>query len=408
MRAREGPAVWSMLLVVALTTLGGSGETGQASGADHGSVTGHGSEVELSVQWTDAAQARIDAEVVAARRAVAEFGQYFAEDVVLDDAWGVGPIAGRHQLRDRLTTLRGTTFEGLHVDDVYLDLRGAALLEHLDDGSEEVLEVRTYGDDGVTESQVLRPDSAGEAGGAPDVRGRGDATGEGIAAAYAAVWNGTNPRELDRLYAPGARLADDLLGIRVRGVAGIRALATRLASTARSVPVALDEPLWESTAGGTIALLVRADDGQGCPGRGAVVLELSGQQVRSERRLHAIDDVRRCVPAAPDGGWWTRLSEPAPLDAVTGHLWIGRTRAVVRGGTPPMLGLPRWALQRFALAGLAPPRWRRSSSRPEPHDAMASRAASRPGRVARRYCAVSTSATCAATTRARATGSPPA
>jgi hypothetical protein len=69
---------------------------------------------------TTAAERRFAAEIAAAQEGVvAEFARYVAEDVVIDDAWGCGPVRGREQLVQRLAVHRGATFEEVDVESAY-------------------------------------------------------------------------------------------------------------------------------------------------------------------------------------------------------------------------------------------------------------------------------------------------
>lgn len=240
-----------------------------------------------------AAADRIASEVAAARDGVADFAQYFAEDVAIADAWGCGPVVGRDALIHQLAASRGSTFEELEVEAVYLDPVGAAVVERVAGLDDDLLEIRRYGPDGIVASRLLHP--------------------------------------LDPA-TPSVRRA------RRRAIAGPNP----------------DPPLaaW-GDQDGTIALLVD-EPVAACPGVAIVLVEPTPEPGVSTRRFRTVEDLHRCGPGAA-AGWWDELDEPPPSDAITGHVWIGTMRVAVRGASAPIDGLLRWASSRFALGGLSPP-----------------------------------------------------
>lgn len=105
-------------------------------------------------------------------------------------------------------------------------------------------------------------------------------------------------------------------------------------------------------------LLLTSDDGTGCPGHVAVSLALSpAGKVTHEERYHRIDDARRCIPpSARPHGWWEdlRVPQPVPLRR-TGTLHVDGRDVEVWNGTPQLVGLVQWAIDRYTAAGLSPP-----------------------------------------------------
>jgi hypothetical protein len=238
-----------------------------------------------------AAAERIVAETAAAQEGVADFARYFAEGVVIEDAWGLGPVRGRGQLVQRLAALRGSTFEELAVEAVYVDPAGAALVERVAGLDGVVLEVRRYGPGGVLASWLLHP-----------------------------------LEPLD----PSVR---------------------RAVQQATSSDVS-DPPLraW-GDGDGTIAGLL---DDQECPGLAIVLIEPHRGDRAVQRQFRTIENLRRCGRDR-QAGWWDELDEPPAMDAITGHVWMGPSRVALRGGSAAIDGLLRWAAGRFALGRLPRP-----------------------------------------------------
>lgn len=104
-------------------------------------------------------------------------------------------------------------------------------------------------------------------------------------------------------------------------------------------------------------LLLRTDDGTGCPGRSARVLTLGPEgAILGEERYLAVADARRCLGAADlPSGWWVGATPPAAVEHIrTGTLRIGDAVVEIWNGTPALAGLVRWAFGRFRAAGLPP------------------------------------------------------
>jgi hypothetical protein len=77
-------------------------------------------------------------------------------------------------------------------------------------------------------------------------------------------------------------------------------------------------------------------------------------RIAREERYHRVDSVRACIDTQDlPGGWWQSLARPAAH--VTGTVAVAGNEVTVWTGTPEREALLRWALQRFADAGLPAP-----------------------------------------------------
>ena len=86
-----------------------------------------------------------------------------------------------------------------------------------------------------------------------------------------------------------------------------------------------------------------------------VALWLDGEgRITREERYHRVDSVRSCLDTQDlPSGWWESLTRPAAQ--VTGTVAVAGNEVTVWNGTPEREALLRWALQRFADAGLPAP-----------------------------------------------------
>ncbi len=107
----------------------------------------------------------------------------------------------------------------------------------------------------------------------------------------------------------------------------------------------------------TQVLLVTADDGSGCPGHLAIVLDLDADGlITTERRYHRADDLLRCAGGTLPTGWWDDVTlPPAVATELTGTLEIEGHEVQVFNGTGGLDGLVEWAFGRFTAAGLPTP-----------------------------------------------------
>jgi hypothetical protein len=270
--------------------------------------------------WAAAAEARIDAELAAAHRGVADLVALYASEVEVDARpWSGRILAGRDAVRGDLQARFGPTVEELAAVDVALDAAGAAVRQRLTvdprfAGPAELMELRSYGPQGVRHVRVLVALSTLQR--SPVAPSPG---------AFAEL-NANIGRELANW--PEHTLArspegDDELYLDHRVPAAVR----------------------------TVALVLQPRRRTTCPGRLTLVLALDGDGgVEQQRRFDAPDDVRRCEPDR-DGGWWDHLDPgtgpAAPAIDVDG--------LEVHGAGPASAELVRWALGRFTAAGLPRP-----------------------------------------------------
>jgi hypothetical protein len=108
-----------------------------------------------------------------------------------------------------------------------------------------------------------------------------------------------------------------------------------------------------------VVMLLRTEDGSGCPGRVAVSLSLgAGETVVGRQHFQRIDDGRRCLGAgARFDGWWTDMDVPEPVrHERTGTVRADGTHVEIWNGTPALENLVAWGIERFSAAGLEVPR----------------------------------------------------
>lgn len=188
-----------------------------------------------------------------------------------------------------------------------------------------------------------------------------------VAAEYLGMW--TEPGRSGRgLYADGAVLRDTLQGVSLTGsqisdaaAAGNAPLGLRGASLreipggegpavyAQHNPWVPDQPLH------LVVLLLDLPGEGACQPHVGVALWLDDQgRITREERYHRIDSVRSCLDTNDlPSGWWQSL--PPPAAQVTGTVAVGSNEVTVWNGTPQREALLRWALQRFADAGMPAP-----------------------------------------------------
>jgi hypothetical protein len=319
-------------------------------------------------RWAAAAVERFDAELEAAGVGISDYLRYFADSVVVAGWSGLDPIEGRSHLQDLLLVSYGSTFDELHHHLGFVDRTGALLQLRLDrrtgfTGPVEVVELRRYAPGGVAAVHTLV--SSEQLRRHPAARGRvGFAPIEALVRTHRALWSGAEGLTVEHLYTPDARVIDTVTGLSLRGASGVAAYlaASRADGTRRLRPtpipgtsspaVYLDHR--DPAAADHLALVIEVDEGGGCPGRVALFLTLAEGRIAQERRFHDVADARRCGTELP-GGWWDHLREPPRLDEVTARLRVDGQTVTIRGSTPALDGLVRWALERFALAGLPSP-----------------------------------------------------
>jgi hypothetical protein len=196
---------------------------------------------------------------------------------------------------------------------------------------------------------------------------------------YVTAWASGQPHAIGALYASDAIVVDSLAAVTASGRAAIAALAGRPAARgglpAASLPdlPAGGDPAYYGAAPAaysngafgeatTDAIVLFLDVAGDCPGRVAVQLRLdASRRIVREERFHRVDALRRCLPEDQrPHGWWEAIALPQvePIQR-TASIPVGVQKVTIWNGTGRHDGLLRWALQRFADAGL-PPRLPRS------------------------------------------------
>jgi hypothetical protein len=308
----------------------------------------------------------------AARAGVPNLSAFLSPDVMIDLR---GSVEGRAQGRDAALAL----YRELLNTDQHRHLRGPAYLSTtgLVAISHSALTAPDSGQDTALLMTFSRQGLVREESALAVVSGRWRAeiwrTGalpndweplEVLAEHYLAAWSGSDHGAAAKLYDPAAVVHDGLLGRRLTGRTaveraadhGARIRLVRLPLLGGPAVFGKAAPLTDSFQ--KAVLLVRSDDGTGCPGQVAVVLTLGAAgTVTTEERYHRLDDARRCLtPALRPRGWWDELPVP---DAVplrrTGTVMAGDRRVEVWNGSDPLDSLLRWALARYVMAGLPVP-----------------------------------------------------
>jgi hypothetical protein len=197
-----------------------------------------------------------------------------------------------------------------------------------------------------------------------------------LARDWATAWSSGSADAAGMLYTPTAVLTDDLLGVRARSRDELSALAGASGGSGGLPGAAID--LLPGLSGPAVfvvedtgfdyaepmqsmAMLVTANGGDGCPGHLAVVLTLDEQgRIQSESRFHRVDTLARCISGTAGGTaatrWWDGVRIPATVAKIqTAVLTLDDNPVVMFNSTPVLEELFVWATNRFAEAGLAPP-----------------------------------------------------
>lgn len=206
---------------------------------------------------------------------------------------------------------------------------------------------------------------------------------EALADRYVAFWNDSEGIDATDLYDDAASVEDTLLGHSLQGVDALRAAAgtrawpdlphldisavhaeARAGATSSLPPV--ERAVYfgpsgpGSTHSGALVLLLRADDGSGCPGPLAVAMSIDHGRITSERRYHDVDSAGRCFDTGTlASGWWDGIEVPEPVvRELTGTVTRPEPRrsVAVYNGTSEANAYVRWGLEQFADAGLALPK----------------------------------------------------
>jgi hypothetical protein len=324
------------------------------------------------VAWASEAVARLTAEQEAAIRGAADLTRLAVPDVRVDARPWSGLSTGREAWLAHLQALYGPTLDERHESAYFVDPSGAAVQQHVASdprfgGPAMLMDLRSYGPGGMTESRILAATAVlRRSVVAPSAEAF--APLEALVEGYLRAWSEPEATGFEELYAEDAVLLDPVAG---RSLHGIGPIASHLRTHARGTPSrvrvtalpGMTAPAGERpaiyldhrvpAAVTTIALVLTASDGHGCPGRFVTVLDLAEDRIVRERRLRDVDDARRCHQTLPTG-WWDRL-RGTDEDAATSEIELGDRTVVVTGSAPALDGLVRWALERFEVAGMQPP-----------------------------------------------------
>jgi hypothetical protein len=314
----------------------------------------------------------------AIRQGLFNAGRFYAEDATLDPAaLGMQRVQGRTEVLEAIGS-RFTVLSREHDPaagrHLYLSTRGVLLedpaLRSEFDWPHEVLTINRMGATGI-QTQTFAVSELGWRAARPD-----DArilAAHVLAQDWAAAWADPDPARVAALYADGARIADDLAGVRLDVTDGTAGPSARELTPAALPGFTIDQladlggPAVYVVGGRgrrardpftSIVVMGRSDTGQGCPGRLAAVLRLDpdGRLVRAEERYHHVADLLRCSAGRLRIGWWDRVSVPSAVAMEpTGTLNLAEHEVALFNAEPGLDGLITWAHGRFAEAGLAPP-----------------------------------------------------
>jgi hypothetical protein len=367
-------ALLSLLAALVVAVLG---LTACTSGTDGAQAGGPASPGTLAEQWF---AARDEAE----RQGVENLVSFYDPHVRFDyRALGPAVIEDREAVLEYLhSTWSRDARQRTWVGPLYVSVDGALAVQRMDwraaGGAQDVAIITGMGATGVT-SEVAAPSvMAWRSANASDTRAVGVSE---LAMAYASAWaTGTGTgMDIDRVYAKSAELVDALAGVRALGRSQIADLIAAGGGGGRAAPghmtelpelggpaVFLAGQYWKRGEPIERLVMILAPEQAGsCPGEVAVVLELGPRgRVVSEQRYHRAQDLSRCaMNMTPVDAWWTTLDVPDPVPQVlTGTLQVGGQDVQVFNGTPQLEELIRWGFDRFAEAGLDPPRVSRVTS----------------------------------------------
>ena len=194
-------------------------------------------------------------------------------------------------------------------------------------------------------------------------------TYEALYAAFAEAWSTSDRSSIASLYSPGAHV-DDVVELGapapfeaiVDETAGLRWEPTEaLAVFGDTAPIGAPAVFLGPTESGSDPLravgIYRVTDAEGCEYQVAVRWSLENSVIADEQRFHETESYRACADADPPDGWWSGLALPAPVDRIaTGSIAASDGGLIeVRNGTPTLVELFEWGLERFTLSNLPPP-----------------------------------------------------
>ncbi len=230
--------------------------------------------------------------------------------------------------------------------------------------------IEQFGARGITSEQYAGSELSWGRSQADDVR-RSEM--HELAGEYIAAWSSADGNAVQDLYAPDATATDDLATVQAAGMTQIGTLAQADVAAGGLPGVTLDslpdfagpadfaagQPTWRDDPPPleTQILLVTVDNGGGCPGHLAIVLDLDADgRITGERRHHRVDDLVRCAGGVLQAGWWDEVTvPPAVTIELTGTLDVAGHEVQVFNGTEGLDGLVEWAFGRFTAAGLPTP-----------------------------------------------------
>ena len=195
-------------------------------------------------------------------------------------------------------------------------------------------------------------------------------TYENLYDAFAVAWSTGDRSSITALYAAGARV-NDVLGFGVRVPFDEIADSTTIL---RWDPIAASEVFGDSVSIDVPAVFLgpaeygsdpqravgiyRVTDAHGCEYQVAVRWTVEDGVIVDEERFHETESYRECATSDIAGGWWSGLALPTPSDQVaTGSVETSDGASIeVRNGTPILVDLFRWGLDRFAARDFPVPR----------------------------------------------------
>jgi hypothetical protein len=297
----------------------------------------------------------------------ANLGTFFARDATIDThtLTDEGPVPGR---------IPGVAFLRDHWDaagpksdpaePAYLSADGAIDPSRWIDGTFTVPQAPVYefaGTAGATRMTWTGSKQSGEG-----IKKLRPEPVDRVVEGYLGMWTGPgqpNPG----ICAAGAVLRDTLHEVSVTGSEiseaagdGDAPLGLRGASL-REIPggqgpavYALHNPFVADQPLEMVVLLLDLPGGGACQPHVGVALWLDSEgRITREERYHRVDSVRACLDTKDlANGWWQSLTR---LAHVTGTVAVAENEVTVWNGTPQREALLRWALQRFADAGLPAP-----------------------------------------------------
>jgi hypothetical protein len=297
----------------------------------------------------------------------ANLGSFFAPEATIDThtLTDEGPAPGRTAGVAILANYAGDDFRAVADEPPYLSTDGAIDPSRWFDNTFTVPQAPVYefaGTSGATRMTWTGSEWSGAA-----IVGLRPEPVDRVVADYLRMW--TEPGEPGpRLYAGGAVLRDTLHEVSLTGsqisdaaAAGDAPLGLRGASL-REIPdgqgpavYALHNPWVDAQPLDMVVLLLDLPGDDACQPHVGAALWLDDEgRITREERYHRIDSVRACLDTRDlPSGWWQTL--PPRAAQVPGTVTVAGHEVSLSNGTPQREALLRWALQRFADAGLPAP-----------------------------------------------------